>query len=132
MKKGSPGDGLDLFSQRKERGRALLEGSKDPQLGFELRYEGWAEKLEREFSIMLLPVLREGISTEECRILASRLAMLAAKRARDASALADDFPVVKCRKCEAILVYQTAFCLCVSCSGMSKPTDLGLIVDSGE
>ena len=132
MKKGSPSDGLDLFSQRKERGRLLLACSKDPQLGFELRYEGWAEKLEREFSIMLLPVLREGISTEECRILAARLAMLAAKRARDASALADDLPVVKCRKCEAILVYQTAFCLCGSCSGTSKPTDVGLILDFGE
>ena len=132
MKKSGRDGGLDLFSRRVERGRALLAGSKDPQLGFELRYEGWAEKLEREFSIMLLPVLREGIPTEECRRLAARLVMLAAKRAREASALIDDLPVVKCLKCEAILFHQTAFCFCGPCSGTSKLVDLGLVPGSGE
>ena len=134
MKKGSRehGENLDLFAARNERGRALVACSKDPQLAFDLRYEAWAERLEREFAIMLLPVLRETLSTDECRILAARLAMLAAKRARVASALADDLPVVKCLKCQVILVYQTAFCLCGSCSGASKPNDLGLVLESDE
>jgi len=129
MKRGSRDEGPGLFAERVVKGSALRR--LDAQLG-ELRYEVWAEKLEREFSIMLLPVLRENISTDDCRILAARLAMLAAKRARSASALVDDCPVVKCRKCEAILVYHTAFCLCVSCSGMAKPEDKAVILDPGE
>lgn len=90
------------------------------QLGFAvedgvLRYDGWAEKLEKELSIILLPKLDPRFSQDECREIAARLAMLAARRARDARVLVDETTLVKCRGCDAQIVAQTAVCLCESC-----------------
>ena len=92
----------------------------DKQLGFAveggmLRYDGWAEKLEKELSIILLPKLDPRFSQDECRQIAARLAMLAARRARDAKVLVDETTLVKCRGCDAQIVAQTAVCLCETC-----------------
>ena len=92
----------------------------DRQLGFAvedgmLRYDGWAEKLEKEFAIILLPKIDLKFSPDEHRLLAARLAMLASKRARDAKVLVDEATLVKCRGCDAQIVAQTAVCLCELC-----------------
>jgi hypothetical protein len=92
----------------------------DKQLGFAvedgmLRYDGWAEKLEKEIAIILMPKLDSKFSPDEHRLLAARLAMLAARRARDAKVLVDEAALVKCRGCDAQIVAQTAVCLCESC-----------------
>ena len=88
---------------------------KQTQFGFELRYDGWAEKLEREFAIVLTPYLDKSFAQSKCREISARLAMLAAKRAREASALLDETPMVKCRGCNASIVAQDSVCLCESC-----------------
>ena len=92
----------------------------DKQLGFAieegmLRYDGWAEKLEKEIALILMPKLDSKFPQDECRLLAARLAMLAAKRARDAKVLVDEATLVRCRGCSAQIVAQTAICLCESC-----------------
>ena len=92
----------------------------DKQLGFAveggmLRYDGWAEKLEKEIAIILAPKLDPKFSQDELRLLAARLAMLASKRARDAKVLVDEATLVRCRKCDAQIVAQTAVCLCEEC-----------------
>lgn len=97
----------------------------DRQLGFAsvtgddgrtiLRYDGWAEKLEKELAIILLPKLDPKFLPDECRRLAARLAMLASRRARDAKVLVDETALVNCRGCDAQIVAQTAVCLCESC-----------------
>jgi hypothetical protein len=92
----------------------------DKQLGFAtedgmLRYDGWAEKFEKEVAIILAPKLDPKFSPDEHRLLAARLAMLASKRARDAKVLVDEATLVKCRGCDAQIVAQTAVCLCEEC-----------------
>lgn len=82
----------------------------------ELRYELWAERLEREFSFMLIPFMEPKLSTEKIRQVSARMAMLAAKRAREASALDDDDKrTAKCSGCQTLLVKAASASLCVGC-----------------
>jgi hypothetical protein len=82
----------------------------------EIRYEVWAERLEREFSLLLIPFMDPKLSTEKIRVVSARMAMLAAKRAREASALDDDdADVVGCVGCKAELVRTVSEVLCLSC-----------------
>jgi|WetSurSiteA1Bulk_404760.scaffolds.fasta_scaffold71843_2 hypothetical protein len=82
----------------------------------ELRYEVWAERLEREFSLLLIPFMDPKLTTEKIRIISARMAMLAAKRARQASALDDDDErVVKCASCQTKLIQTVSASLCCGC-----------------
>jgi len=82
----------------------------------EMRYEVWAERLEREFSLFLIPFMDPKLSTEKIRIVSARMAMLAAKRAREASALDDDDDdVVGCVGCKTELVRTVSEVLCLGC-----------------
>lgn len=90
----------------------MTAGTKQP----ELRYEVWAERLEREFSLLLIPYMDPKITTEKIRIIAARMAMVAAKRAREASALDDDDDcIVKCASCQTKVVQKVSASLCVDC-----------------
>ncbi len=81
-----------------------------------LRYEIWAERLEREFSLLLMPYVDPKLATEKVRIISARMAMLAAKRAREASALDDDDKhVVKCSGCRMELIRTTSASICCGC-----------------
>jgi hypothetical protein len=82
----------------------------------ELRYDSWAERLEREIAIILTPILDSSYSKDKCREVSGRLANLASKRAREASALDDDEPTVKCRGCKTSIMAAVSVCLCESCS----------------
>ena len=101
-----------MSAQDKQLGFATVAGDDGRTI---LRYDGWAEKLEKEIALILLPKLDSKFPQDECRRLAARLAMLAARRARDARALVDETALVKCRGCDAQIVAQTAACLCESC-----------------
>ena len=82
----------------------------------ELRYEIWAERLEREFSLLLIPFMDPKLTTEKIRVISARMAMLAAKRAREASALDDDDErVVRCASCQINLIQTVSASLCCGC-----------------
>jgi predicted nucleic acid-binding protein len=83
---------------------------------FELVHDGWSEKLAREFALKLLPHLDKSYSQGKCRDIADALALLAAKRARAATALRDDHEVVLCRSCDtSVFILATAH-LCSTCA----------------
>lgn len=56
------------------------------QVVFDLRYDDFAALLEKEFAIILAPILDRG-HEGNLRGIATRLAMLAAKRARETGKL---------------------------------------------
>jgi hypothetical protein len=56
------------------------------QVGFDLRYDDYAALLEKEFAIILAPVL-DAKHDGNLRGIATRLAMLAGKRVREAGLL---------------------------------------------
>jgi hypothetical protein len=67
------------------------------QVGFDLRYDDFAALLEKEFALILAPVLdvkHEG----NLRGIATRLALLAGKRARETGKLRER-AVVLCEAC---------------------------------
>jgi hypothetical protein len=87
----------------------------------EMRYEVWAERLEREFSLLLIPYMDPKLDVDRIRIISARMAMLAAKRAREASALDDDDDnLVKCSGCRVPVVKATASSLCFECLSRLK------------
>ena len=63
-----------MSAQDKQLGFATVAGDDGRTI---LRYDGWAEKLEKEITLILLPKLDSKFSQDECRRLAARLAMLA-------------------------------------------------------
>jgi hypothetical protein len=71
------------------------------------------DMLEKEFGLILLPLIDKSYSVTMCREVAMRLATLAAKRARAASALAA--PTTKCSGCDAEVDVRSAICLCGRC-----------------
>jgi hypothetical protein len=56
------------------------------QVGFDLRYDDFAALLEKEFALILAPVL-DAKHEGNLRGIATRLALLAGKRAREAGKL---------------------------------------------
>jgi len=85
--------------------------------GFELAHDGWASKLAKEFALKLLPHLRPEYSQSKCRDVADALALLAGRRAREATALRDDLETVKCRGCDASLFLLSGAHFCERCAG---------------
>ena len=83
--------------------------------GFELAHDGWAQKLGKEFALKLLPYLDKSFSQSKCRDIADALALLAARRAREATALRDDLETVVCRGCDASVFLQATSHLCQAC-----------------
>jgi len=84
--------------------------------GFELVHDGFAEKLGKEIAIKLLPHLDRSYSQSKCRDIADSLALLAAKRAREATLLRDDCEKVTCRGCDAEVFLQATAHLCERCA----------------
>ena len=87
---------------------------------FELSHDGWAEKLGKEFALKLLPHLDKSYSQSRCRDIADDLALLAAKRARESTALRDDQEVVVCRGCDAKVFLLATAHLCERCATEHK------------
>jgi hypothetical protein len=83
---------------------------------FELSHDGWSEKLAKEFALKLLPHLDKSYSQGKCRDIADALALLAAKRARAATALRDDQEAVLCQSCDAKVFLQATAHLCSKCA----------------
>lgn len=57
------------------------------QLDLGFGNDDWARRLEREFALIIMPVLDRNFSPDKCREVSANLAKLAARRARDAGAL---------------------------------------------
>ena len=91
------------------------ETVKVEQVSVDFRFEDWAEKLEREFAIKLLPYLDKRYEVEACRKISASMAMLAARRAREASALNDELAPVMCVGCDHTIPSITALHLCATC-----------------
>jgi len=93
-----------------------------PQTGFafELSHDGWSEKLAKEFALKLLPHLDRSYSQGKCRDIADGLALLAGKRAREATALRDDQETVLCQGCDASVFLQATAHLCPSCASKHR------------
>ena len=87
---------------------------------FELFHDGWSEKLAREFALLLLPHIDKSYSQGKCRDIADRLALLAGKRAREATALRDDKEVVLCRSCDARVFLLATAHLCSTCAAVFR------------
>ena len=83
---------------------------------FELSHDGWAARLAQEFALKLLPHLDKSYSQSQCRDIADALALLAARRAREATALRDDQEVVMCRGCDSKVFSQATAHLCEKCA----------------
>jgi hypothetical protein len=67
------------------------------QVGFDLRYDDYAAMLEKEFAIILTPLL-DAQHAGNVRGIATRLALLAGKRVRERGALREP-AVVMCEIC---------------------------------
>lgn len=85
------------------------------QLGFDLRFDDWAERLAREFAIVLMPRLKESMTRDDCRALGGRLAMLASRRAREAGELRDACSIVSCSGCGQSVDVKSSSVLCPTC-----------------
>jgi hypothetical protein len=55
----------------------------------EFNYDTFAEDLERDFALMIMPHYGDGFTREAVRLLSARLAMLASRRAREVGKLPD-------------------------------------------
>ena len=72
---------------------------------YELVFDDFAARLEREIAIMILPHHGEGYTMDGVRSLSTRLAMLVSKRCREAGRLPDFggearfCPNCSCRSC---------------------------------
>lgn len=83
----------------------------------DLRYEDWAARLSLEIALILTPAVGPHYDATRTRELGGRIAMLAAKRAREASALKDDVAVVPCRSCGTEVPAGMAAHYCFTCKG---------------
>jgi hypothetical protein len=90
--------------------------SSQTEFGFDLTHDGWAEKLGKEFALKLLPHLDKSYPQSKCCDIADALALLAARRAREATALRDDCEAVTCRGCDASVFLLGTAHLCPKCA----------------
>jgi hypothetical protein len=96
------------------------------QLGFDLREDAWAGRLEREIAIMLAPAFGRPYDKALCRALARRMADLAARRAREAL-LPGRLELKEriCAGCEAPIVAETAIVFCGACGAECRTSRPG-------
>jgi NADH pyrophosphatase NudC (nudix superfamily) len=72
---------------------------------YDLVFDDFAARLEKEIAIMILPHYGDGFSMDKVRSLSTRLAMLVSRRAREASKIPDFggatrfCPNCACRSC---------------------------------
>lgn len=75
----------------------------------------WVDRLEKEFSIKLLPLLDKSFPVDKCREVAKSLAELAARRAREAKVLPSLTMSARCVGCDAEVDVKDAAFLCAGC-----------------
>jgi len=75
--------------------------------------DAWVDMIEKEFGLILMPLIDKSYSVTMCREVATRLAVLAAKRARAASALSE--MVVRCAGCDTEVDVKSGISLCGRC-----------------
>lgn len=88
----------------------------EDQLGFELVVDDWAERLSREFAVVLFPYLKEPMTLDDCRALGGRLATLAGKRACEAGKLGEAVEIVSCCSCKQRVDAGSTASICPTCS----------------
>lgn len=89
-----------------------------PQLELVLEHDAFAERLGREFALILLPVLDKSMPQDRCREVADRLALLASRRAKDEGRMTKASALVPtpCAMCDAPVTLEDAKLLCARCS----------------
>ena len=90
------------------------------QVELVLEHDDFAERLEREFAIILLPVVDRAMPQDRCREVAGRLALHASRRARDAGRLAALPKPSPCAGCDAPVEQGEGVVLCARCAGDIK------------
>lgn len=78
-------------------------------------FDDWAERLSKEFAVVLFPYLKEPMTLDDCRALGGRLATLAGKRAREAGALGDAASIVECCVCRQQVDVKSTSVICPTC-----------------